>query len=161
MPTNDGLMFYKEYKRPALVVHTGFCPKVMRTCNQCSKPDTIAVELFTPDSNLGYRLAGHHHVSPDTELNKWIQSLDGFSKFSPVSLKHGRELELWIWSFFFLHSKLRRNNRFRLWAKVQNSEEPMTTYDRIWKCLIDYPNEFRTYYNAYTLIVGKKYLCFE
>lgn len=159
-PANNGLMFYKENKKPSLVVHTGIRPKVHITCQICEKIDTLAIELFAADRENGYSIVGHYHVHPDIDLNKWIHQI-GIKNVEPVNIKHNKEIELWIWSFFFQQSRMRSNIKFRSWAKEQTSQEPLSTYERMIRCSTYFPDCFQSYCKTYNeLTVGRKYLYF-
>lgn len=163
LPTNEGVCFFNEHKRNALICLTSVTPKAISTCLKCGVEDaSITVELIKPHPDEGFRIHLHDHIAPDTDLNEYVTS-KGIGSLTPVSLKDTREIEVWFWNFFLFHNRLRRSRVWQTWVKTQTTTDELTKcYEQMTRCAANWPKIYPVYYNIYqTLLVGRKYLLFE
>lgn len=157
LPTNDGMCFFNDHKRPAFVCLTSTYPRSYSTCMQCAQNNSVIVEMFGPSREESFSFSGHSHVSPDTDISALVKD------FSPVSLKSNDEIERWLWQFFIFHNRLRYSRVWKTWSDEQETtSEPLRTHEQMAHCAIKYPRYFNIYYTMYlTFTVGRKYLLFE
>jgi hypothetical protein len=74
VPTNDGICFFNEHKRPAFICLTSVLPKSVQICHKCHilansitldsktspeyEKNAMIVELFAPDKDYGCSFYG-------------------------------------------------------------------------------------------------------
>lgn len=156
-PAINGLLFFKENTRPALILLTSTFPKNITYCSSCKSSSTLVAECFLPNKEYGHCLESHNHICPNTDLIKWISNK--FKNLEAVKISNGTEIETWLWSFFYFNSFLRNYERFK---SYENQQDPIKTYNMLCTCAFSYPESFEVYYKTYKLLTcGRKYLYFE
>lgn len=167
MPTNDGLCFFNDHKRPGLIALTSTSPKSHQTCYRCgSESSWVILELFIPNRDDIFTCVFHDHIHPDANLVKEVRAAacnTNVEIATPVYLKNGRDIEVWLWSFFLFHSRLRRSRNWVNWVDQQTTTaEPLRSYEQMVNCAMNHPKVFNLYYTMYqTFVPGRKYLLFE
>lgn len=176
IPTNDGICFFNEHNRPAIIGTTSVLPKAKQICYKCKilesndpfaaktteyEKSVIIVELFVPDKYCGYSADRHFHVSADSDVLKEISNY-GYGNVEPVHLNHGRDIEIWLWNFFLFHSPIRRSADWdRFLSSQKTNTQPLKCYEQMAHCAINYPKIYEQYYNIYqSFVPGRKYLLF-
>ena len=157
LPTQDGLCFFNDHKRPATVCLTSTYPRSYTTCIRCSQNDSVIVELFEPNREDAFTHLGHHHVQPDYDIARFVGGQ------TPVFIKNYGDIELWLWHFFLFHNRLRYSRVWKAWTDTQTIEsEPLRTREQMAQCAIRHQRIFNVYYNMYqTFTVGRNYLLYE
>lgn len=160
IPTNNGVLFFNDYKRPALICLTSNTPKAFTACPLCASEETLmTVELFAPGKDSSFTHVAHHHVHPDTDLLQHINKQAGID-LKPVRLTSSRDMECWLWSFFLFHHRLRRSRNWMAWREqLEITCEVSRTYAEMTHCAVKFPRYYANYYTIYqTFTVGRKYL---
>lgn len=161
MPTNDGLCFFNEYKRPAFICHTSTNPKTHNICYRCGHKDSLIVlEVFSPHRDAVFQQITHQHIHPDGDI---LEEMLKFGTLTPVSFGCNEKLDTWLWKFFLFHNRLRRAKSWIKWKEEQEEcPEPLDTYNEMTFCAKHYPKVYNEYYGMYQkLISGRKYLLYE
>ncbi len=156
LPANGGLCFFNELKKPSMICLVGGSPKISQTCPLCNKSDTITLEIFAPDREIGIVSVSHKHVHPDTDLAK-------LGLGQPVYLKDGADVEVWVWNFFLQNSRLKKSKNWVTWSRsLGEMNSHMRTAEELVHCAMEHPRSYNLYYEIYqSVTAGRKYLTFE
>ena len=163
LPTNDGMCFFNNHKKPAVIALTSVTPKAYTSCKRCAETNSwIAIDLFIPNRDMGFEFTSHQHVSPDTNLVNFIKesTLPESKSLEPAMFPSGQEIELWLWKFFFDHNSLKRSPSYSQWAKQQQTvDEPLRTCEQMARVATFHTKCFHAYFAMYQiLITGRKYI---
>jgi hypothetical protein len=167
LPTNDGLCYFNDYKRHALIATTSSTFRSHTACHLCGDKRFITLELFSPSLDEAFTVMHHGHIHPDEDVYSVIREISSrklISCVTPVYLKTGAEIETWLWKFFLFHNRLRRSQRWiNFIVKKKITEDPiMSSYEEMTICACHFPKKFNLYYRAYQeFVTGRKYLLFE
>lgn len=155
LPTNGGLCFFNDYHLPSLVCLTSNTPKSITTCNLCGTDESsMIIEILSGSLSL----ISHTHIHPDADILQYIKINFDRRGLTPVYLKTGKEIEVWLWKFFLSHQHKLLNSY--AW-KIRN-DESNDAYEQMTYCAMQFPRIYSTYYTLYQMCTaGRKYLLFE
>lgn len=154
LPTNDGVVFFND-----LICLTSVSPKTVNCCSYCGKDYRIVVEFIATTRDKAVNVIFHGHVEPDTDLVKCMKNF--YSDSKPVYLKNNTEIEVWLWNYYLLKSKLHLSKTWKEFAQTLTTKEPFRTNQMLTWCALNLTRVFQSYYSLYqTVVVGRKYLLY-